>query len=109
MPNAEDSEPISDASWDAEFFGLILDLGEKNESRYQQQVEALIRDKFLELEIQGQVVRYELDRVGCAFLTLTNKTFERRAWNRFGWRRTDKERGLPHFFAKTEAILLLKK
>ena len=105
----DEADPKSEAAWDNAYFSLILDLSEKNSSRYQAQMDKLIEEKFLELEIHGEKVRYKLDRVGCSFFVLSpEKVFERRAWNRFGWGKTSKRDALPNFFAKTEAILILK-
>ena len=110
MSQENESLSLRDQAWDANFFGLVLELSSKNYSRYQSQTELLLKEKSLELTIQGQRVLYELDRVGCKFsIVKGTNDLEKQSWSRIGWRKSEKKRALPRFFAKTEASLLLNK
>jgi hypothetical protein len=93
-----------DDSRDIEFFTLMLDLLEWNNARYKSQAEQLLRDKFLEVDIDGRTLCYKLDRVGCSYwFSNKDKTVERTSWNRFGIRKSRKREALPGFFARSEA------
>lgn len=105
--DSRNDESLPDLEWDAAYFAFILELSEKNASRYEEQADQLLKNKTLHLSVNGIPVKYRLDRIGCwcEAADLEN-TFQKRSWNRFGWGKSAKRRALPGFFAKTEADLL---
>ena len=99
---------LENEEWDARYFGLINELAEKNASRYAEQTKLLLRKKSIEFELSGYIIKYTLDRTGCWFeATNSSQGVGKRSWNRFGWGKKAKGKGLPDFFAKTEADILM--
>ncbi len=106
---SQDESSLSDKAGDEEFFGLILELEEKNASRYEKQAEDLLRNRTLEIKIAGRAVKYKIALAGCWCLVAEpDNSYLRKSWSRFGYGKTSKRKALPHFFAATEASLLLE-
>lgn len=104
--NAGDS--IRDTKWDQEYFNLILELEEKNASRYELQTSKLLVEKSLDTEVNGISVTYKLDRIGCScFIHEDKDKNSQKNWARMGWGKSAKRKALPLFFAKSEADVLI--
>ena len=107
MPSDEE-ESLRDDAWDEKYFSLILDLSEKNSSRYESQAETLLRNKTFVNSVEGIEIRYEITSVGCRYYASENRNGEVwSGWTRMGWRKSTKRNRLPFFFASTEAGVLL--
>lgn len=107
MNSRYNDDSFPDLEWDAIYFALILELGEKNASRYEKQSEQILQEKTLTFEIGGVPVIYTLNRTGCWFETNNPvDRFQLKSWIRFGLGKSVKRRALPGFFAKTEADLM---
>lgn len=104
MNSGNNDYSAEDDSRDIEFFSLMFDLEKKNSARYLSQAEQLLKDKSLEVVIDGRTLFYKLDRLGCSYwFSNKDKTEERTSWNRFGMRKSRKLEALPGFFAQSEA------
>jgi len=102
------SKSPEDDLWDAKYFGLILELTEKNASRYEVQTFQLLKEKFLEVETNGFVITYTIHRTGCSSsFAAPEGGHGRRSWVRMGWKKSSKIKALPNFFASSEANMLL--
>lgn len=109
MNSINDNEAIGDEAWDAKFFTLILDLSEKNSSRYESQAKILLRNKSLKVTVSGIEIRYKLTPVGCWYFASENaKGSSNQGWSRMGWRKSSKIKALPNFFAGSEAGVLIE-
>jgi hypothetical protein len=108
MP-ADEEESLRDDAWDEKYFSLILDLSEKNSSRYESQAETLLNNKSLVITVEGLEIRYEITPVGCRYHSSENLNGEVwSGWTRMGWRKSTKRSRLPNFFASSEAGVLLQ-
>ena len=108
MSSSNENGLFPDQEWDDAYFSLIADLRNKNVLRYEEQAKLLLHRKTIEFELDGYIVKYRLDRTGCWFeATNSEKGFGKNSWNRFGWGKKAKRQGLPDFFAKTEADILM--
>ena len=97
------SELVADQKWDDAYFSLIEEFRVRNASRYAEQTKLLLRKKSIEFEVSGYVIKYTLDRTGCWFeSTNLAQGVGKSSWNRFGWGKKAKDKGLPNFFAQTE-------
>jgi hypothetical protein len=105
----DESNDFSDSDEsDVAFFTLILELLEKNSSRYESQAKQLIKDKKFERVVKGVPVKYKLDLNGGTYVIGDeNSKIVRTSWTRFGWRKSSKLLALPDFFAKSEAEVQL--
>ena len=109
MAENHENDSLNDKESDSRFFGLIDDLREKNSSRYESQTQQLLNDKTIDVTLHGNILRFQLDRVGCTCsLLMEDKSLEKLSWTRLGWRKSLKQSGLPEFFAANEARLMLK-
>ena len=108
MSSSDKSELIANQKWDDAYFSLIEEFRTRNASRYAEQTQLLLRKKSIEFELSGYVIKYTLNRTGCWF-EATNRAqgLGKSSWNRFGWGKKAKGKGLPNFFAKTEADILM--
>lgn len=98
-----------DELWDAKFFGLILELAQKNVSRYEIQTSRLLKDKSLEVETNGVVITYLINRTGCSSSFVAKEGGPgQRSWARMGWKKSSKIEALPNFFAMSEAKVLMR-
>lgn len=95
-----------DSNWDLKYFNLILDLIDKNASRYEYQTSQLLVEKSIEIIINDIKIKYWLSRTGC-YYSFGNDSFARENWSRIGWRKSQRRGALPSIFAKSEADLLL--
>lgn len=108
MNSNNDEDSLRDDAWEENFFSLILELSEKNSSRYENQALTLLKNKTLEISFGGVSIKYRITPTGCWFYTSENvKGHSRRGWNRMGWRKSSKIKALPSFFAGSEAGVLL--
>ena len=99
---------MADQKWDDTYFSLIEEFRTRYASRYAEQARLLLRKKSIEVELSGYVIKYTLDRTGCWFeATNSARGIGKSSWNRFGWGKKAKSKGLPNFFAKTEADILM--
>ena len=55
----DDDRSLRDEAWDENYFSLILELSEKNSSRYESQAETLLKNKTLVTFIEDVEIRYE--------------------------------------------------
>jgi hypothetical protein len=96
--------------WEIAYFTFMDELARKNTSRYELQAQELVKNHELKLTVNKVCIQYTLKRVGCWFSVSEDAgvTFRKSAWNRFGWRKSEKLRHLPNFFAKTEADILFQ-
>lgn len=99
---------MADQKWDDTYFSLIEEFRTRYASRYAEQARLLLRKKSIEVELSGYVIKYTLYRTGCWFeATNSDQGIGKSSWNRFGWGKKAKSEGLPNFFAKTEADILM--
>jgi hypothetical protein len=104
----DEEESLRDDAWDEKYFSLILDLSEKNFSRYKSQAETLLKNKTFVVSIEGIEIRYEITTVGCRYYASENRNGEAwSGWTRMGWTKSTKRSRLPNFFASSEAGVLL--
>jgi len=109
MIQDDDNESLRDDAWDEKYFSLILDLSEKNSSRYESQAETLLKNKTFVISIEGVKITYEITPVGCRYYVSENPNGEKwSGWTRMGWKKSTKRSRLPNFFASSEAGVLLK-
>jgi len=106
MSESSAGNPIRDKEWDRKYFNLILELEEKNASRYELQASKLLIEKSLETLVNGISLTYKLDRIGCSSFIQEDKNSQK-SWARMGWGKSAKRKALPHFFAKSEAEVLI--
>jgi hypothetical protein len=105
----DEEESLRDDAWDEKYFSLILDLSEKNSSRYESQAETLLKNKTFVISVEGIEIRYEITPVGCRYSASENRHGEAwSGWTRMGWRKSTKRSRLPNFFASSEAGVLLE-
>ena len=102
-PGIESSQ--DDSNWDSRYFGLILELTDKNASRYEYQTAQLLAERSIEVTIDDIKIKYWLSRTGC-YYSFGNDSFAQESWSRIGWRKSIKRSALPGIFAKSEADLL---
>jgi hypothetical protein len=108
MSSNPDPESLRDDAWDKKYFLLILELSEKNASRYESQAKLLLVNKHFKYSLNGVDILYELTPTGCRYYTSENvKGVKGSSWNRMGWSKSSKARALPFFFAKSEAGVLI--
>lgn len=104
----DEAESLRDDAWEEKYFSLILNLSEKNSSRYESQTKTLLKHKIFETSVEGVEIRYEITPIGCRFYASENAIgVARSGWTRMGWRNSSKLKALPNFFAKSEAGVLL--
>jgi hypothetical protein len=104
----DDDRSLRDEAWDENYFSLILELSEKNSSRYESQAETLLKNKTLVTFIEDVEIRYEITPLGCKYFSSENLNGEAwSGWTRMGWRKSTKRSRLPGFFAKSEAGVLI--
>lgn len=104
-PDIESSQ--DDSAWDSKYFDFLLELTDKNASRYEYQTDQLLAERSIEITINDIKIKYWLSRTGC-YYSFGNDSFARESWSRIGWRKSLKRSGLPSFFAKSEADLLFE-
>jgi hypothetical protein len=99
-----------DSKIELRYFDLISTLLVENRVRYEQQARELIVIRTMKVAIHENVGLYKLDRVGCRFEISHDQemTFTNSSWTRLGWRKKNKERYLPAFFAQTEASAIFE-
>ena len=102
-PDIESSQ--DDSAWDSKYFGFILELTDKNASRYEDQTVQLLAERSIEVTIDDIKIKYWLSRTGC-YYSFRNGSFALESWSRIGWRKSLKRSALPGIFAKSEADLL---
>lgn len=104
------NKEFDDHSAEDQFWIFASQLSIENASRYEAQAQELIENRTIKLELQGIPVRYRLNFTGCWFEVpgKTKNEFHKKTWNRFGFGKSAKLRGLPGFFALTEAGILFK-
>jgi hypothetical protein len=108
MSATEDQESFIDEVWEKKYFSLILDLSERNASRYESQAKSLLENKIIEVSINGIEISYKVTPLGCRFYTSQNADGIRMgSWHRMGWSKSSKLKALPNFFAKSEADVLI--
>jgi hypothetical protein len=105
-PNSENR----DSERELRYFDLISKLLDENRVRYEQQAKDLLVTRTIEVAIQEILGLYRIDRVGCRFEISHDQggTFTNSSWTRLGWRKKDKKRFLPAFFAQTEASAIFE-
>jgi hypothetical protein len=101
---------VEKSDWEKQFFELVLDLGDSQSERYMKQVTELLREKTIIVPIKESVGHYELGLFDCKFKIShdNGKSFVNIAQIRLGWRKKDKKRYLPAFFAQTEASTIFE-
>lgn len=105
----DDNKSIRDDAWDEKYFSLILDLAEKNSSRYESQAETLLKNKTFVISLESIEIRYEITPLGCSYYASENLKGEAwSGWTRMGWKKSSKRNRLPNFFATSEAGVLLE-
>ena len=99
-----------DSKIELRYFDLISTLLVENRVRYEQQARELIVIRTMKVAIHENLGLYKLDRVGCRFEISHDQemTFTNSSWTRLGWRKKNKERYLPAFFAQTEASAIFE-
>ena len=108
MNSINEYDSIGDETWDAKYFTLILDLSEKNLSRYESQAKILLKNKSLKVSVSGIEIRYKLTPIGCWYFASENLGGSSyKGWSRMGWRKSSKIKALPNFFAGSEAGVLM--
>jgi hypothetical protein len=108
MSSNRDPESLRDDAWDEKYFLLILELSEKNASRYESQAKLLLENKCFKYSLNGVDILYKLTPMGCRFYSSENANgVKESSWNRMGWTKSSKARALPFFFAKSEAGVLI--
>ncbi len=109
MNPANDNESLRDDAWDEKYFSLILDLTEKNSSRYESQAETILKNKSFVISLEGVEIRYEITPIGCRYYASKNANgVASSGWTRMGWKKSTKRNRLPDFFASSEAGVLLE-
>ena len=109
MTKNQENESLEDKESDSRFFGMINDLREKNSSRYEIETQQLLHNRTIDVPHNGSVLRYQLDRVGCTCsIVMADNSEEKLSWTRLGWKKSQRESGLPEFFAANEARLILQ-
>ena len=109
MTKNQENESLEDKESDSRFFGMINDLCEKNSSRYEIETQQLLHNRTIDVPHNGSVLRYQLDRVGCTCsILMTDNSEEKLSWTRLGWKKSQRQSGLPEFFAANEARLILQ-
>jgi hypothetical protein len=104
----DEEESLRDDARDEKYFSLILDLSEKNSSRYESQAETLLKNKTFVITFDGVEIRYEITPIGCSYYASENLNGEVwSGWTRMGWKKSRKRKRLPFFFASTEAGVLI--
>jgi hypothetical protein len=108
--SANSSSENLDSEIELRYFDLISTLLVENKVRYEQQARELIVIRTMKVAIHENVGLYKLDRVGCRFEISHDQemTFTNSSWTRLGWRKKNKERYLPAFFAQTEASAIFE-
>ncbi len=108
--SANPSSENLDSERELRYFDLISTLLDENKVRYEQQARALLVSRTIRVAIHESLGLYRLDRVGCRFLISHDlgNTFINSSWTRLGWRKNDRKRYLPAFFAQTEASAIFK-
>jgi len=108
--SANPSSENLDSESELRYFDLISTLLDENKVRYEQQARDLLVSRTIRVAIQESLGLYRLDRVGCRFLISHDQgnTFTNSSWTRLGWRKNDRKRYLPAFFAQTEASAIFK-
>jgi hypothetical protein len=108
--SANSSSENLDSEIELRYFDLISTLLVENKVRYEQQARELIGIRTMKVAIHENVGLYKLDRVGCRFEISHDQemTFTNSSWTRLGWRKKNKERYLPAFFAQTEASAIFE-
>jgi hypothetical protein len=107
IPNDE-AESLRDDAWDDQCFSLILNLSEKNSSRYESQAESLLKHNTFVITVEGVEIRYEITPIGCRYSASENANgVALSGWTRMGWKKSTKRSRLPFFFASSEAGVLL--
>jgi hypothetical protein len=105
----DEAESLRDDAWDEKYFSMILNLSDKNSSRYESQAETLLKNKTFEISIEGVKIRYEITPIGCRYFASENANgVAGSGWSRMGWKKSTKRGRLPDFFAKSEARVLLQ-
>lgn len=108
MSSNPDPESLRDDAWDEKYFLLILELSEKNASRYESQANSLLENKCFEYSLNGVDILYKLTPTGCSYYTSDDAHgVKESSWSRMGWTKSSKARALPFFFAKSEASVLI--
>ena len=106
----DDDRSLRDEAWDENYFSLILELSEKNSSRYESQAETLLKNKTLVTFIEDVEIRYEITPLGCKYFSSENLNGEAwSGWTRMGWKKSTKRNRLPNFFASSEAGALINR
>lgn len=109
MNPKDDAAKLSEDGWDELYFGLIADLCEKHAARYQSQTQTLLKNKGFKVSVAGVDIKYKLSPLGCWFYTSENiDGHTGSGWTRMGWKKSVKRKRLPNFFAKSEAVVLLR-
>ena len=109
MTKNQENESLEDKESDSRFFGMINDLREKNSSRYEIETQQLLHNRTIDVPHNGRVLRYQLDRVVCTCsIVMADNSEEKLSWTRLGWKKSQRESGLPEFFAANEARLILQ-
>ena len=108
--SADSSSENLDSEIEARYFDLISALLVENKVRYEQQARELLVIRTMKVAIHENVGLYKLDRVGCRFEISHDQelTFTNSSWTRLGWRKKNKKRYLPAFFAQTEASAIFE-
>lgn len=106
----EEYSNVEKSDWEKQFFELVLDLGESQSERYKKQAIELLRAKTIRVPIKDSIGHYELGFFDCTFKIShdNGKSFLNIAQIRLGWRKKDKKRYLPAFFAHTEASAIFE-
>lgn len=105
---SQDDTTFSDEGWDAQYFGLMTELAEKNASRYEVQTDELLKKRVLKIEFSGANIEFKLTPQGCWFYTDDPQGRQNtNSWIRMGWSKSAKRRALPHYFAQAEASIIM--
>lgn len=110
MPETIAEDPIGNTEWDQKYFKLILELEEKNASRYEMQTEQILRKGSLRVEFGGAEIKFKITPTGCEYSISDDTTpTTSRAWHRMGWGKSAKRRALPNYFAQAEASVIINR
>jgi hypothetical protein len=108
MSSSDESELFADQEWDARYFGHIVELAEKNASRYESQTNELLKKRVLSVEFNGAKIEFKLTPKGCSFNTNDSHSQQNKySWKRMGWGKSAKRRALPQYFAEAEASIIM--
>lgn len=105
-----DDATFRDDEREAQYFGLLSKLAEKNAQRYEVQTEELLKSRVLNIQFEGANITFKLTPIGCWFCTDDPQGRQNtNSWVRMGWRKSAKRKALPSYFASAEASVIVNR